>query len=114
MADGRNRQALMGNDTPCMTGIVDQSRSWQEERLLLSPLSPAEGGHGTAPAAHLQVTALPCKNGCESSQEPWKTHGITAGLDGPVWGWLRSSLGTGAAEGRICCMWVVSVEEDES
>lgn len=96
MADGRNRQVLVGNDTLCMTGIADRSKHCQEKRLFLILLSPAEGGHGTTSAAHLQVTALPCKNEQKSLQEPWRIHGITAGLDGPVWGWLRFSLGTGA------------------
>lgn len=45
MADGRNRQVLMGNDTLCMTGIADFSRHWEKKRSLLIPLSPVEEGH---------------------------------------------------------------------
>lgn len=91
----------MGNDTLCMTGIADRSRHWEEKRLFLTLLSPAEGGRGTTPVTRLLVTALPSKNGCKSLQEPWKIHGIAAGLDGPVWGWHRGQQRGGFA----ACGW---------
>lgn len=34
MADGRNRQVLVGNDTLCMTGIVDRRRHQERKRSL--------------------------------------------------------------------------------
>lgn len=45
MADGRNRQVLMGNDTLCMTGIADHCRHQEKKRLLLALPSPVEEGH---------------------------------------------------------------------
>lgn len=72
MADGRNRQVLMGNDTLCMTGITDRGRHREKKRSLLTLLSLVRKATCTAPAVHLRVTALPCKTSCKSLQEPWK------------------------------------------